>query len=134
MPDQFHARFFRISASFFVVAFKAAADDVIPGFSASLHDRNDMVKREVFGRTLLAAILTGIVIASVNIRSAKLDVLKMFPDLYVLQQAKNAGHLDGETDAANLSIVFGQNLNLALTQQIERTPPGHNVDRFISRV
>lgn len=117
-----------------MIAFNAACDDIVPGFSAAFHYRHDVVKCEVLGSAFLAAILADVVVPRIDICTAKLDVLKAFPDLHIFQQAEDAGQLDGKADAPHLAIIFGQYFNLALAQQTERALPADNVDRLVGGV
>jgi hypothetical protein len=117
-----------------VIALETTGDDVIPGFAASSHNGHDMVKGEIFRGAFFPAVLAGIVIPRVNICPAEFDVLMAFSNLYILQETENAGHFYGKADAPDLAVVFSQNLNLALTQQIQGSLPRDDVDRFIGRI
>jgi hypothetical protein len=90
-----------------VIAVKAAADYVVPGFSASFGSRDYMVEGEIFSRAFFPAILTGVVISGVNVGPAKFDMMEASPHLYVLEEPEHAGKLDGKTDASNLAVVLG---------------------------
>jgi hypothetical protein len=117
-----------------MVAFKAAGDDVIPGFAAPFHHRHDMVEREIFGGAFFTAVLAGVVIPRINVCSAEFNVLVLSSDLYIFKEPKHTGHFDGEADAADFAIILCQDLDFALAQQIQGALPGDDVDRFISGI
>jgi hypothetical protein len=117
-----------------MVAFKAAGDDVIPGFAAPFHHGYDMIERQIFRGAFCPAVLAGIVIPCINVCSAEFDVLVLSPDLYILKEPKHAGHFYGETDTPDLAIIFRQDLDFALAQQIQGALPGDDVDRFIGGI
>ena len=128
MPDQSHSGFLGAAPAFFVVAVEATCDNVIPSFSSSVDNWNDVIKSQIFGRAFLAAILACVIVTTVNIGSAKLDMLETFSDLYILQQPEDAGQLYREADASNLTVIFGQNLHFALIKQREGSFPGDDID------
>ncbi len=113
-PYQFHSGFLRSASALSMIAFETAGNDVFPGFSTAIYNGFDMVKCEILRGMLFPAILAGVVIACINIGPAEFDTLGALSDLYILQEAENAGQLDGKADASDLAIVFGQNFNLAL--------------------
>jgi len=117
-----------------MIAFKAAGDDVFPGFASSFYNGNYVVKGEIFGGALFPAILTGVVVSRIYVGSAKLNVLKLFSDLYIFQKPENAGHLDPKTDAPDLPVVFRQNFAFSLVEQGKRSFPGNDVYRFVGCV
>jgi hypothetical protein len=100
-----------------MIAFKTACDDIFPGLRSSFDNGDDVVECKVFRGTLFPAVLTGMTIACIDIRSAELYVLKMLSDLYIFEESEDTWHLDSETYASDLAIVFGQYFNLALIQQ-----------------
>jgi hypothetical protein len=117
-----------------VITFKAAADDVVPGFSASSDYGDHMIEGEIFGGTFFPAILTGVVVPCINIGPAKLDMMQALPHLYVLEKPEHAGKLDGKTDASNLAIVLGEHFDFALVKQTQGPFPGNNVYRLVSGI
>jgi hypothetical protein len=104
---QFHAGLFRGAASLPMIAFETACDDVIPGFPASSGYRLDVVEREILRGIFFPAVLTGVVIPSINICPAKLDVLEPLSGLYIFQESEDTGQFDGKADAPDLTVIFG---------------------------
>ena len=95
LPDQAHAGFFRRAAALLVIAAETGGDNVVPAFLPAAGNGHDMVERQIFGRKLLSAVLTRIVVPRVNVRPRKLHlVVVLDPD--VLEQPDNRGQLDGE--------------------------------------
>jgi hypothetical protein len=117
-----------------MIALETAGDYVFPCFCASLYNGNNMVERQVFSGTLFPAVLAGMVIPGVDVRPAELGTLKVLSDLYILEESEDARHSDGEADASDFAIVFGENLHFTLAKQIERPFPGYNIDGFITRI
>jgi hypothetical protein len=101
-----------------MIALETAGDNIIPCFAAALDDGFDMVKGQVFRVKFFTAILAGVMIPRIDIGSAELDVLQIFADLYILQQSEDTGHPDGKADAVDLAIIFSQNLNFTLVEQV----------------
>jgi hypothetical protein len=131
MSYQPHAGLLRSAATFPVIALETACDDISPGFPPSFYYGLNVVKCEILSGAFFPAILAGVVIASINICSAKLDMLEALSGLYIFQQSEDTRQLDGKTDAPDLTIIFGQNFNFALVQQVESALPGDNIDWLI---
>lgn len=129
-----HAGFFGGSSAFQVIAFETAGDDIFPGLYPSFDIGYYVVESQVFRGTLPPAVLACMAIPGINVRSAELYVLKTLSDLYIFEKSEDTGHLDGETDASDLAIIFGQYFNFALIKQSKRALPGDNVYRFVGCV
>jgi hypothetical protein len=70
-------------------------------------------------------------IPRVNVSPAELYMLVALSDFDIFEQSEDAGHSYREADAPYFLIVFGQNLDLTLKQQTQRTLPGDDIYRFI---
>ena len=134
LADQPHPSLFWSAATFFVITFKAAADDVVPRFSAFFSDRDHMIESEIFRRTFFPTILADVVVSCVDVRPAKLDVMEALPHPNVLEKPEHAGKLDCKADAADFAIVLGEHFDFALVKQAQGPFPGNDVYRLISGI
>src|SRR5204863_2100902 len=105
-PQQVHAGFSRRPPTFLAVARDTTGDDVLPVFPAALGDRQHVVERQLAGRKRVAAILTGMIVAGVNICPRKRHVVESPPDLDVAQQANDRGKAETDFNRADLPVVF----------------------------
>ena len=117
-----------------MIAVEATGYDILPGFRAPLDDGNYMVECKALSRALFPTILAGMMIPGVDIGSAEFRSLKTLSDLYIFEKAENAGQLNGKADAPDLSVIFGQNFDLALAKQGKRSFPGDDVYRLIAGI
>lgn len=129
-----HAGFLRRPPALPMVAVQAARYDVVPGLSSPLDDGNHVVECQVLGAVPLTAILAGIVIPGVDVCPTELHMVETLPHLHIPEQAKDAGHPDREADAPYLTVVFGDDLDLALKEKRQSLLPGDDVYRFVSRI
>ena len=134
LADQPHPSLFRSAAAFLVITFKAAADNIIPSFSASVDDGDHMIESEIFRGTFFPAILTGVVVSCIDIGPAELHVMEAFPHLHILEEPEYARQFDGKADASNFAIVLGEYFDFALVKQTEGPFPGNDVYRLVSGV
>src|SRR5262245_1067686 len=66
-PDQVHAGFTRGAPSLLSIAPDAAGDDVLPVLPAAVRHGYDVIERQIGGREGLAAVLTRVLVASVDV-------------------------------------------------------------------
>lgn len=132
--NQSHAGFFGSMPAFAVITFKAAGDNVFPGFATSLHNRNDMVERKALRRAFLAAILAGMTIPRIDVCSAEFRALKALPDFDIFEKPENTRQLYREADASDFSIVFGQYFDFTLAKQADGALPRYDVYGFIAGI
>jgi hypothetical protein len=114
VANQPHAGFFWSASSFFVIALDAAGDDIFPGLCPALDHGNDMVKGEVLSRAFFPTVLASVVVSGIDVCPTELYMLEALSGLYIFKQSEDAGHLNGEADAPDLSVVLGQHLDFAL--------------------
>src|SRR6266487_4581711 len=67
-PQEPHAGFSRRTPPFPAITRNAAGDDVLPVFPAALGDRQHVVERQLVRGEPVPAVLTGMIVARVNIR------------------------------------------------------------------
>src|SRR5262245_15012869 len=84
-----HPGFGRCSPSLFSVASHATGNNILPVLPAALGDRHDMIEGQLVGGKLVTAVLTLVIVASVNIRPRKWHVIEAPLDLDVTQQAND---------------------------------------------
>jgi hypothetical protein len=92
-----------------------------------------MIKRQVLGRKFFAAVLTGVIVPSVNIRPGELYfVLILHADIF--QKPDDRRQFDGKRDGMNFAVVFLNDLDLARKEQSEGFLPGDDPEWFVRRV
>src|SRR5262249_53543872 len=116
------------------VARDAARDDVLPVLPAALGDRHHMIERQVARREPVAAVLTPVIVARVDIRARKRYIIEASLDLDEPQQPDHRRQLEAESDGADLAVVDVDDLDLALAPQRDRLLPVDNLERLVRRV
>jgi hypothetical protein len=92
-----------------------------------------MIESEIFGRKLLPAVLTRIVVSGVDVRSRKFHlVLVLHP--HILQKANDRRKLDRKRDGMNFAIMLFDDFNFAGEKQGEGFLPGYDPEWFVRRV
>ena len=134
LPYQMHARLFRSLSALPMVALEAAGHDIGPGLTASFYRRDDVIKGQIFGRASVSAVLAGVPVSGIDVRPAEFHMSKALPHTHIFEQAQHARHPDREADAADLSIIFCQNLHLPLAEQGNGPFPWNDIDRFVAGV
>ena len=80
--------FFRRAAAFPVIAPEASGDDIVPALLSAHRDRHDVIERQILRREFLAAVLTRVIVARVDVRPRKFHAV-MVLDADILQQAND---------------------------------------------
>src|SRR5262249_27524955 len=75
-PQQMHAGFGRRAPTFLAIARHAAGDDVLPLLPAAVRDRHHAIEGELARRIAVAAVLAAMIVARVNIRARKWNVVE----------------------------------------------------------
>src|SRR5215471_1248884 len=96
LPNQAHSCFIRCAATLAVIAAEAGGDNIIPALLPARGDGHDVVERKIFGGELPPAILTRIVVPSINIGAGKLHpVVVLNPDVF--EEANNRRQLNSKS-------------------------------------
>src|SRR6185436_8422194 len=85
LTDQTHACFIRCAATFAVIATETRSDDIVPLLLTTRRDRNDVIESQIFRRKFLTAVLTRVIVASVDVGTGKLDAIVIL-DANVLEK------------------------------------------------
>ena len=91
-----HPRFGRRAAAFAPVAGDTARYDVLPVLAAALGDREHMVEGQFVGRKAVAAVLALVIVARVDVRARKRDIVEAPSDLDVAQQADDRRQFEAD--------------------------------------
>ena len=84
--EERHSRLFGRSVAFTLVTLYASSDEVRRRAFAPLGARKDMVQRQVFGMTVVTAILTSIAVANVYPRPLHRRFTSVPANMYVVPQ------------------------------------------------
>jgi len=129
-----HPGFGRRAATLSAVAGDAAADDVLPVFSAALGDRHHVIEGQLAGWKRVTAVLAAVIIAGIDIGAGKRHVVESPLDLDVSKQANDGRELEADGNCPNLSVVHRDNLDLALAPKGDRLLPVDNFEGLVGRV
>src|SRR5438067_3201117 len=128
---EMHARFVRSATALPAVARHAAGNDVLPVLSAALGDRHHMIEGELACGKLIAAVLTGMVVARVNVRARKRYVVEPAFDFDVAEKPDHRRELDSERHRSYFPVVFRDHFDFSLVKQGDGFLPVNHLERFI---
>src|SRR5258708_10585565 len=116
------------------IARDAAGDDVVPTLVAAGGDGDHVVERELGGSEPASAVLTTVIVPGVDVGQGEGDVGEgtFHPD--VTEQAKHRRELDPYRDAADLPVVDGDDLHLALEEHGDGLLPRNDPQGLVGRV
>src|SRR5258708_2296550 len=116
------------------IARDAAGDDVVPTLVAAASDGDHVVERELGGSEPASAVLTTVIVPGVDVGPGEGDVGEgtFHPD--VTEQAKHRRELDPYRDAADLPVVDGDDLHLALEEHGDGLLPRNDPQGLVGRV
>lgn len=112
-----------------MIAPEACRDDIIPSLLATGGDWNYVIEGQIFRGKFLAAILTRIVVASIDIRPGKFDaILVFYPNVF--EQPDYRREFDRKCDRVNLLVIFVDYFNFACEKKGQRFFPGNDSQRL----
>ena len=92
-----------------------------------------MIERQIFGGKFLAAVLTRVIIARIDVGARKLHSVVIL-DANVFQETNDRGQFDGKRYGVDLLIVFLDDFDLPGKKQCESFLPGDDTQRFIRSI
>ena len=117
LGDEAHGGLVGRAAALADVALEAGADDVLPRGRAALAARGDVVERQFAGGEALAAILTAVAIAGIDVAPVEFDILAR--QAVVDRQADDPRH--GDVDPHGANPVVG--VRLVALGQVRQVAP-----------
>src|SRR5258708_6485295 len=116
------------------VAGDATRHDVVPAFVSPAGHGDHVIECELAGREAVSAILAAVVVARVDVGAGEGNVRKgtFHPD--VTEQTKHRRELHPDRDAADLPVVDGDDLHLALEEKGDGLLPGHDPQGLVGGV
>src|SRR5688572_18366815 len=112
----------------------AAGDDVLPILAAALGDRHHVIERELGRWECVAAVLTRVVVASVDIRAGERHVIEAALDFDEPEEADHGGQLEAEGHCPYLAVVDRDHLYLPLAPERNRLLPVNDLQRLVRGV
>src|SRR5215831_3494645 len=132
-PNELHAGFFRSTSAFSVVAAEASGDNIVPPLLATQCDGYDVIKCQVFRRKFLTAVLTRVIVSSIDICPRKFHTIVIL-DPNVLKQPDNGRKFDCKRNGVNLLVVLLNDFHFPGEQQRQRFLPGNDPQRLVGSV
>src|SRR5262245_11525097 len=113
MTQQLHARLTRSASTLEPIAPYAAGDDVLPILAATVRDRHHVVEGQFGRREHLAAILTGVMVARIDVGPGERHVVEPALDLDEPEQADHGRELERERDSSYFAVMNRDHLHFS---------------------
>jgi len=133
--EQRHAGLLRRTVTFSLVAFYASSDEVRRCAFAALSTRQDVIKRQILGVFVIAAILAAVTVADVNPRPLHCRLASVSTNVDVVTQADHGRDLEDRrrgTEYVFAIVLF--NKDRAAKPQANRAGDTDGAQRLIRKV
>src|SRR5262245_22518432 len=134
MPLQLHTGLSRRTPTLLPVAVDAAGNNVLPVLAAAVGDRDHVVEGQLGRWVGLAAVLTRVVVARVDICAGKRNVVEAALDFDEPEEADDGGQLEADRHCPYLAVMDRDHLNLPLAPERNRLLPVNDLERLVRRV